>query len=78
MISEFLFICDSFVKIKQIDEIDVSFDLITVFEIIVISLLLASFAGAVSISQITKYEPIKISVPVKTPDKARNAATIKS
>jgi len=38
----------------------VAVDGITALEIFGISILLASVAGAVSISRITKYEPIKI------------------
>ncbi|WP_291581419.1 ABC transporter permease [Clostridium sp. UBA6640] len=45
---------------KPLDEMKVNVGLDTVAEIILISLLLASFAGVVSISKITKYEPIKI------------------
>jgi len=40
--------------------INVSLDAVTVFQILGVSLLLASIAGAVSVSRITKYEPIKI------------------
>jgi len=43
-----------------IDNIKVAVDGITALEIFGISILLASVAGAVSISRITKYEPIKI------------------
>lgn len=45
---------------KPLSEMKISLDLVTVSEIIAISILLASFAGLVSISKITKYEPIKI------------------
>ena len=43
-----------------VDSIKVAVDGITALEIFGISILLASVAGAVSISRITKYEPIKI------------------
>lgn len=43
-----------------LSEMKISLDLVTISEIIAISILLASFAGLVSISKITKYEPIKI------------------
>ena len=45
---------------RPLSEMNISLNLITVLEIIGISLLLASLAGLVSISKITKYEPIKI------------------
>lgn len=45
---------------KPLDEMKVNVGLDTVAEIILISLLLASFAGVVGVSKITKYEPIKI------------------
>lgn len=45
---------------KPLSEMKISLDLVTISEIIAISILLASFAGLVSISKITKYEPIKI------------------
>ena len=40
--------------------IDVSINVLSALQILVVSLLLATIAGVVSISQITKYEPIKI------------------
>ena len=43
-----------------LSEMKISLDLVTISEIIAISILLASFAGLVSISKITKFEPIKI------------------
>jgi putative ABC transport system permease protein len=46
--------------VKPLDEMKVNIGADSVAEIILISLLLASFAGVVSISKITKYEPIKI------------------
>lgn len=45
---------------KPLSEMKISLDLVTISEIIAISILLASFAGLVSISKITKYEPIRI------------------
>jgi putative ABC transport system permease protein len=45
---------------KPLSEMKITLDMITVLEIIAISILLASLAGLVSISKITKYEPIKI------------------
>lgn len=45
---------------KPLSEMKISLDLVTISEIIGISILLASFAGLISISKITKYEPIKI------------------
>ena len=45
---------------KPLDKINVSVDGITALEIFGISILLASVAGVVSVSRITKYEPIKI------------------
>jgi putative ABC transport system permease protein len=45
---------------EPLSDIIISLGLDTILEIIVISLLLASVAGLVSISRITKYEPIKI------------------
>ena len=45
---------------KPLSEMEISLDLVTVLEIIGISILLASAAGLVSISKITQYEPIKI------------------
>jgi putative ABC transport system permease protein len=41
-------------------QINVVLDIITILEIFGVSILLASIAGAVSVSRITKYEPIKI------------------
>ena len=41
-------------------KVDVSVDGVTALEIFVLSILLASVAGVVSVSRITKYEPIKI------------------
>jgi putative ABC transport system permease protein len=43
-----------------IDKVDVSVDGVTALEIFAISILLASAAGIVSVSRITKYEPVKI------------------
>ena len=43
-----------------VDSIKVAVDGIIALEIFGISILLASVAGAISISRITKYEPIKI------------------
>ncbi|WMT39640.1 FtsX-like permease family protein [Paenibacillus sp. D2_2] len=45
---------------KPLSEMKISLDTVTILEIIGISILLASFAGLISISKITKYEPIKI------------------
>lgn len=45
---------------NPLSEMKISLDFVTISEIIAISILLASFAGFVSISKITKYEPIKI------------------
>jgi len=45
---------------QPLTEMKISLDLITILEIIMIAILLSSFAGIVSISKITKYEPIKI------------------
>jgi putative ABC transport system permease protein len=45
---------------KPLSEMKISLDTFTILEIIGISILLASFAGLISISKITKYEPIKI------------------
>jgi putative ABC transport system permease protein len=45
---------------EQIDKISVSVDAVTALEIFAISILLASVAGFISVSRITKYEPIKI------------------
>jgi putative ABC transport system permease protein len=44
----------------QIDQVSISVDAVTALEIFAISLLLASIAGIISVSRITKYEPIKI------------------
>jgi len=41
-------------------QISIGLDAITILQILGISILLASVAGAVSVSRITKYEPIKI------------------
>jgi len=46
--------------VNTLDNIKVSVDGITALEIFGISILLASVAGVISISRITKYEPIKI------------------
>jgi len=46
--------------LPALEHIDISLGLATILEIIGISLLIASVAGLVSISRITKYEPIKI------------------
>lgn len=46
--------------VQPLGNIDIALGLYTTLEIIGIALLLASFAGIVSISKITKYEPIKI------------------
>jgi len=45
---------------KQADKVDVSVSAITAMEILTISILLASISGVISVSRITKYEPIKI------------------
>ena len=45
---------------ESVENIRISLDGITTLEILGISLLLASIAGMISVSQITKYEPIKI------------------
>jgi putative ABC transport system permease protein len=50
----------SFSDAKPLSEMKITLNLITVLEIIMISLLLASLAGLIAISRITKYEPIKI------------------
>jgi len=47
-------------QVGRPDRIDVSVSVVTVLEIFGISILLASVAGVVSVSRITKYEPIKI------------------
>ena len=47
-------------SLTPLEELDVSISWITIIEIIVISLLLASVAGFASTRNITKYEPIKI------------------
>jgi len=44
----------------QTETVSVSVDAVTALEIFAISVLLASIAGAISVSRITKYEPIKI------------------
>jgi putative ABC transport system permease protein len=41
-------------------QISIGLDAITILQILGVSILLASVAGAVSVSRITKYEPIKI------------------
>lgn len=46
--------------VKALSELDVSLDIETILEIIVIALVLSSFAGIVATCKITKYEPIKI------------------
>ena len=46
--------------VSMLEHLDVSLGIVTLLEIIVISLLLASAAALASISKITKYEPIKI------------------
>jgi putative ABC transport system permease protein len=43
-----------------ITEINISLGIITLLQIMLVSLLLASAAGFAAISRITKYEPIKI------------------
>jgi putative ABC transport system permease protein len=45
---------------QPLTEMDVSLSLVTLAEITLLALVLASIAGLVSISRITKYEPIKI------------------
>lgn len=45
---------------EQVENINVSVNGITAFEILGISLLLSSLAGFISVNRITKYEPIKI------------------
>lgn len=45
---------------KPLSEMKIMLGLNTILELILISILLASFAGLVSISKITKYEPIRI------------------
>lgn len=45
---------------EPLQNINITLGLITMLQIVAIALLLASFAGLVSISKITKYEPIKI------------------
>jgi len=47
-------------SLPTLEHIDIGIGIITILEIIGISLLIASVAGLVSISRITKYEPIKI------------------
>ena len=46
--------------VERLDKVDVSVDGATALEIFGISILLSSIAGVISISRITKYEPIKI------------------
>jgi putative ABC transport system permease protein len=46
--------------VEPLSELNVSLGAVTLLQIIVISLLLASVAGYAAISKITKYEPIKI------------------
>lgn len=46
--------------VKPLSEMEITLGLNTVLEIIAIALILASISGLVSISKITKYEPIKI------------------
>jgi len=41
-------------------QINIALDGVTALQILGVSLLLATLAGAVSVSRITKYEPIKI------------------
>jgi putative ABC transport system permease protein len=48
----------------RFNHIDVSLDSVTAWEIFGISILLASIAGAISVSQITKCEPIKILMEI--------------
>ncbi len=50
----------STVDAEPLSDIDISMELGTVLQIIGIALLLTSLAGIISISRITKYEPIKI------------------
>lgn len=45
---------------KPVSEMKIALSAYTIMEIIIIAILLASFAGIVSITKITKYEPIKI------------------
>jgi putative ABC transport system permease protein len=45
---------------QPLSEMEINLDLVTILEIIAIALVLSSFAGLISISKITKYEPIKI------------------
>ncbi|NIK77045.1 putative ABC transport system permease protein [Paenibacillus castaneae] len=45
---------------QPLSEMKITLGLNTILELILISILLASFAGLVSISKITKYEPIRI------------------
>ncbi|WP_026477115.1 ABC transporter permease [Alkaliphilus transvaalensis] len=47
-------------EVQPLSNVNVSLGLDTIFQIMIIGLLLASLAGIVSISKITKYEPIKI------------------
>ena len=46
--------------VEPLSELDVSVDLMTIGEILLISALLATLASAASVTRITKYEPIKI------------------
>lgn len=48
------------VDAEPLSDIDISIEFATILQIICISILLTSFAGIISISRITKYEPIKI------------------
>jgi len=45
---------------KPLGEMTITLDTVTILEIIAVAILLAFLAGMVSISRITKYEPIKI------------------
>ena len=47
---------------KQAENISIIIDAVTALEIFAVAVLLASIAGIVSISRITKYEPIKILI----------------
>jgi putative ABC transport system permease protein len=47
-------------EVEQPQTIDISVSGVTVFQILGVSLLLASIAGVISVSRITKSEPIKI------------------
>ncbi|MCL2499468.1 MAG: ABC transporter permease [Defluviitaleaceae bacterium] len=48
------------IEAEPLSELNVSLGLMTILEIIGISLLLASLAGVASVARITKYEPMKI------------------